>query len=164
MITSRPDGLSAEDLEKILALVENSDFDSIELNLGDLKFVASRYGSPPDAETGVAKPETPQPTTKTAQVKPAPISKRGELKGAGLITVMAPIVGIFYGAPEPGATAYVTVGDRIEAGTTIGLIEVMKVFNAVPADVSGTVVQRLVEDSELVEYGQPLFVIQAEDT
>ena len=70
------------------------------------------------------------------------------------------MIGIFYAQPEPGAPPYVTVGSPVTRETTIALIEVMKMFNAVSAEIDGVVTEVLVENNELVEYGQPLFRIR----
>jgi len=158
------DRLSADDLAKILELVEKSDFDMIELSVGDFHFSASRRGAPLASHAPLetpphaAAPAAARPSASPAAQAPMPTP----VDDPGLIPVKAPIVGIFYPSPEPGAAPFVAVGDRIEPGTTVGLIEVMKVFNAVAAGISGTVVRRLVEDSDLVEYGQPLFLIRPE--
>ena len=83
---------------------------------------------------------------------------------AGTVVVRAPMMGIFYAQPEPGAPPYVTVGTTVDPDTTLGLVEVMKMFNAVSAGVRGTVTAVLVETNQLVEYDQPLFVVRlAED-
>ena len=70
------------------------------------------------------------------------------------------MMGIFYAQPEPGAPPYVEVGTVVEEGTTVALVEVMKMFNAIPAGVSGTVEAVLVEGNQLVEYGQALFRVR----
>ena len=72
----------------------------------------------------------------------------------------APNLGTFYRAPKPGAAPYVTVGQTVDADTEVCLIEVMKLFTSVLAGVEGTVRKVLVEDAELVEYDQPLFLIE----
>lgn len=71
------------------------------------------------------------------------------------------MVGRFYAQPEPGAAPFVRLGQRIEAGTTVGLVEVMKVFNAVTADVAGEVVALPVQDGEFVEFDQPIAWVRA---
>lgn len=70
--------------------------------------------------------------------------------------IVAPLVGTFYVAPEPGAAPFVRVGDHIEAGATIGIVEAMKLMNPVTSTVSGEVVEVAVADGEPVEFGQPL--------
>lgn len=79
---------------------------------------------------------------------------------AGQIAVRAPNLGTFYRAPKPGAPPYVTVGQMVEADTEICLIEVMKLFTPVRAGIAGTVRSICVEDAQLVEYDQPLFLIE----
>ncbi len=67
------------------------------------------------------------------------------------------MVGVFYRSPEPGAPPFVEVGAQVEAGATMGLVEVMKMFNGVTAPVTGEVVEVLAGNDEFVEFGQPLF-------
>jgi acetyl-CoA carboxylase biotin carboxyl carrier protein len=70
--------------------------------------------------------------------------------------IVAPIVGTFYVAPEPGAAPFVTPGTRVQAGQTVGIVEAMKLMNEVPAQWSGEILEVLVSDGEPVEFGQPL--------
>lgn len=74
--------------------------------------------------------------------------------------VLSPIVGTFYRAPSPDADPYIQVGQRVSAGDTLCIVEAMKLMNEIESDVSGTVVKILVENSQPVEYNQPLFLIQ----
>jgi acetyl-CoA carboxylase biotin carboxyl carrier protein len=80
--------------------------------------------------------------------------------GDGQIEVTTPMLGIFYRSPEPGAPPFVQPGDRVEPDTTVAIIEVMKVFTAVAAGVSGVVDEVLVQDRELVEHGQALLRVR----
>jgi len=73
--------------------------------------------------------------------------------------VVSPIVGTFYRAPEPGAPPFVEVGDEVEPGQVVGIVEAMKLMNHITAELAGTVAQVLVGDREPVEYGQPLIVL-----
>ena len=75
------------------------------------------------------------------------------------VALTAPMVGTFYTAPSPGDPPFVSVGDRIVAGQTIGIIEAMKIMNEIPAERGGTVVEVLVRSGQAVEYGSPLFTI-----
>ena len=74
--------------------------------------------------------------------------------------ITAPLLGTFYVAPEPGAPPFVQVGTAITEDTTVGLIEVMKVFNSVRANVKGTVTQVVAQNGQFVEYGQTLFLVK----
>lgn len=77
--------------------------------------------------------------------------------------VTAPLVGTFYRAPQPGARPFAEVGDFVEEGQQVAIVEAMKLMNAIAADCSGRVVAILVEDGQPVEYGQPLLVLDTED-
>jgi biotin carboxyl carrier protein len=77
-------------------------------------------------------------------------------------TVTAPLVGTFYRAPNPGAEPFVAVGQRVEPGQVVGIVEAMKVMNEITSDVAGRVVRILVEDGQPVEFGQPLIEIAPE--
>jgi acetyl-CoA carboxylase biotin carboxyl carrier protein len=74
-------------------------------------------------------------------------------------TVKSPMVGTFYRSPSPGAKAFVEVGQQVNAGDTLCIIEAMKLMNEIEADVSGVLKAILVETSQPVEYGEPLFII-----
>jgi acetyl-CoA carboxylase biotin carboxyl carrier protein len=80
-----------------------------------------------------------------------------------MVPVKAPMVGTFYAQPEPGAPPYVAVGSHVDEDTTMGLVEVMKVFNAVRAGASGTVAEILVQNAQFVEFGQTLFFIKPDE-
>lgn len=75
-------------------------------------------------------------------------------------TIKAPMVGTFYKSPSPEADPYVQVGDKIENDTIVCILEAMKLFNEIEAEVSGEIVEILVEDGEMVEYNQPLFKVK----
>ncbi|MGB3935487.1 MAG: biotin/lipoyl-containing protein, partial [Burkholderiales bacterium] len=93
---------------------------------------------------------------------PAPKAAAAQDLPAGLALVRAPMVGTFYRSPEPGAPPYVVPGARVAADTVVGIIEVMKLMNAVNAGCAGVVTHVLVENAGAVEYGQPLVAIDPE--
>ena len=76
------------------------------------------------------------------------------------MVIVAPMVGTFYTTPEPGAPPFVDLGARVDEETTVGLIEVMKVFNAVQSRANGVIVDVCVQNGQFVEYGQTLFVVK----
>ena len=86
---------------------------------------------------------------------------KAEPKGAAGIEVKSPMVGTYYGAPEPGAKPYVSVGSRVSKGQTLCIIEAMKIMNEIESEVSGIVTEVLASDAQPVEYGQALFRIDA---
>ncbi|MBK0422036.1 hypothetical protein JD292_08110 [Leucobacter sp. CSA2] len=101
------------------------------------------------------------PVVASAAAQAAPTPDRDSAEPAADETVVAaPMVGTFYASPQPGAPTFVSVGDRVQPDTVLGIVEVMKLMNNVEAGVSGTVVRVLAENESLVEFGQPLIVIK----
>ncbi|AZN73317.1 acetyl-CoA carboxylase biotin carboxyl carrier protein subunit [Georhizobium profundi] len=167
--------LSADDLRQILELVENSKFESIDLQIGDLRLSASMTGALPASAPidrafapapSPAPASSPAPAAASSPAAPTPASntqpghKASGPADSDLVEITAPIVGIFYTAPEPGVPPFVEIGTEVGPDTNVGLIEVMKVFNGIKSGVAGTIVERLVEDSGFVEFGQPLFLVR----
>jgi len=155
--------LTQEEVLKILSIIEKSNFDYMQLQVGELKLTVSKggfIGSAPAVEPAKeqSKPQA-APQAQQAAPKAAPPAKPRE-KAAGGHEITAPMVGTFYAAPEPGAKPFVELGAEIDEETTVGLIEVMKVFNAVQSRVRGKVVEVLVQNGQFIEYGQPLFVVE----
>ena len=146
--------LTRSDIDDILRLIDGSDFLELKLEMGDLKLELRRPGAAPAISTA--------PTMAPAPVKvPAPIIAPVIASGGGS-EVPAPLLGIFWHAARPGADAFVKPGDRVTADTVIGIIEVMKLMNSVPAGVAGTVLELTAPNGEMVEHGQTLIRIQPE--
>ena len=154
--------LTAQDVAEIVRLLEKSDFLELRIEHEGLKLTLKRAGAR-DADTAGVPTLTPAAaavsaswsvTETTESAAPQP---RGSATGdPSLIEVTAPLMGIFYRAPRPGAAPYVEVGSVLEEDTVIGIIEVMKLMNSVRAEVRGTVVEILAEDGAAVEQGQVL--------
>lgn len=127
--------------------------------------VAAPAAAAPAPSAPAAAP-APAPAPAAAPAAPAAASApagpaAGELVlGPGEVVVRAPMVGTFYASPQPGAPAFVSVGDTVAPDTVTCIVEVMKLMNNVEAGVAGTVVKVLVENEAAVEYGQPLMVIK----
>ena len=144
--------LSAADVAEIARLLEESDFEELHVEQDGLKLTLRRGAAPRrEAPGSAAAPPAAVPAD-------AGVAPRGGSPAAasGVLEVTAPLVGIFYRAPKPGAAPYVEVGSAVQPDSIIGIIEVMKLMNAVRAEVSGTVVEVLVQDAAVVEYGQVL--------
>jgi acetyl-CoA carboxylase biotin carboxyl carrier protein len=101
------------------------------------------------------------PAPRTDASGPAPVGEPAEHSGRRV--VRAPLVGTFYRAPQPGAAPFVTPGDQVEQGQTLGIVEAMKLMNPVAADRAGRVLEVLVDNGEPVEYDQPLVVLEVCD-
>ena len=96
-----------------------------------------------------------------AVATPAPVAAAAVDPHAGAHIVKSPIVGTFYDAPSPDADAFVAVGDQVETGKVLCIVEAMKLMNEIESDASGEIVAVLVKPGQPVEYGQPLFAIKA---
>lgn len=142
--------LTRADIDEILKLVDGSDFDELKLEMGDLKLELRRRG----ASAPAAAP-APAPVAKPAEAVAAPVVASG-----GGSEIPAPLLGTFWHAPRPGAAPFVQPGDVVQADTIIGIIEVMKLMNSVPAGIAGTVLEVTAPNGELVEHGQTLIRIQ----
>ncbi len=165
--------LSLEEVREILDLVERSHFDFFELRLGELTLTASKSGVPPSLWSGgsgqtaqsaaaVPIPPPPPPAPPAAGATPGRAAQEPP-GGDGLVAVTAPIVGTFYAQAEPGVAPFVETGSRVGPDTTLGLVEVMKVFNAIRAGLGGVIEEILVENAQFVELGQALFRIRPDD-
>ena len=160
-------------LGRIIETLETSTFDYLQLEVGDLKVtigkgnVAIPDAAPAPAPAAAAtapQAAPPSAAAPAAQPAPAPAQPAAAASNAhpGAIEVKSPIMGMFYAQPEPGAAPFVTVGASVSEDTTVGLVEVMKTFNAVNAGARGKVVQVCVANGQLVDYGQVLFRVVAE--
>ncbi len=164
--------LSEEDVRQIAFLVETlekSTFDFLQVELGDLKVTIGKGDQANLAPASssfsgpTAVPSKPTAAVTAAQfAAPAPetVAKPDSIPEDGTVVIVAPIMGRFYAKPEPGAAAFVAVGSKVDQDGTIALIEVMKVFSAVRAGVSGIIIEIYVEDSQIVEFGQALFRVR----
>jgi acetyl-CoA carboxylase biotin carboxyl carrier protein len=154
--------LSEDDVLHILKLIDESQFDYFQLEVGDLKITVSKGN--PIPLTSSSQPVVASPAPSAAPVtapKPAPTAAVAPAAiPAGMLPITAPILGTFYVAPEPGAPPFTTVGATITEDTTVGLIEVMKVFNSVRSGVKGVVTEMVAQNGQFVEYGQTLFLVK----
>ena len=155
--------LTEDDVLQILNLIEKSDFDFLQLELGDLKLTVSKsgYGNPVSAPPAPAAREATMAEKKTQIItEPREAEAKAPVVQEGTTPINAPMVGTFYTTPDPAAPPFVKVGDHVDEETTVGLIEIMKVFNAVTSGVRGAVVQLCVQNGQFVEYGQALFLVR----
>jgi acetyl-CoA carboxylase biotin carboxyl carrier protein len=174
--------LSHEEITQILKLIDESDFDELQLQKGSFRLIVRKKGTASvkwekdEAHGDKASP----PATRRASAsvapegnaqapEPAEWGRQGAPLGAptppeaeGLVSIKAPTLGIFYRAPKPGAPPFVEGGGYVTEDDTVCLIEVMKLFNAVKAGLRGRVVKVCAENAQMVEYQQTLFLIESE--
>jgi acetyl-CoA carboxylase biotin carboxyl carrier protein len=156
---SPEDSLPLDEVGRLVELLAESGVGEIRVRQGELEITvkakteAGIYVEP--AAVPQAAPVAPLP-----EVKPeadGSVERNGSLQA-----VRSPVVGTFYRAPAPGEEPYVEVGDRVGIGQPLCIVEAMKLMNEIPSDVSGEVVEILVENANGVEYDQPLFRIRPE--
>lgn len=159
--------LSEDDVLHILKLIDESKFDYFQLEVGELKITVSK-GDPlpaaPAPQSAAAAPAPASTPTEAAKHTSGIATPTQPPKTAaippGLTPITAPLLGTFYVASEPGAPPFVKVGDTVNEDTTVGLIEVMKVFNSVRSGVNGVVIEAVAQNGQFVEHGQTLFLVK----
>jgi acetyl-CoA carboxylase biotin carboxyl carrier protein len=156
--------LTQEDVQQILKMIESAEHvTEFHLKYGDVEVGLSRgNGSiPPLIAPSDRAPATERAAPPAATIA-TPVAAAGtpEAVPRGAAVVKAPMVGTFYRAPAPGAAPFVEVGQKVEPDMTVCIIEVMKLMNSIPAGVRGTVREIRVGDSQPVEFGQVLIVIE----
>ena len=150
--------LPLDDVGRLVELLAESGVGEIRVRQGELEITVKAR-----AETLAATPIEPSAVSQTAPRAEAEPEADGSAEwDGGLYVVRSPVVGTFYRAPAPDEEPYVEVGDHVRAGQTLCIVEAMKLMNEIPADVSGEVVEILVENARGVEYDQPLFRIRPE--
>ncbi len=154
-------------LEKVVKLFDDSTLTELEIEEEGTQIRLARKGEPAPAPMAYYQPQmsygapmaAPAATTVSAPAAPSE-AVTSTASSAKTHDVKSPIVGTFYRAPSPDADPYIQVGQRIESGTTLCIIEAMKLMNEIESDATGKVVKILVENGQPVEYGQTLVVIE----
>jgi acetyl-CoA carboxylase biotin carboxyl carrier protein len=158
-------------VKKLIEIIDESTVDSIEISSDKgMKIRISKSPQqrgalqvaapiPVPALLPAAGTGRPTPAEGMAPVSEPETSGRAEASKQQLLEVKSPMVGTFYHAPEPGAKAYVAVGDRVSKGQILCIIEAMKIMNEIESEYSGTIREMLAQDAQPVEYGQVLFRI-----
>ncbi|MFC1937199.1 acetyl-CoA carboxylase biotin carboxyl carrier protein [Chloroflexota bacterium] len=173
-------GLTQDDVLEILRLINESEFGELRLEVGDLKLVVRKRGYNP---VEPATPTSPVPVAEPVAEEPADTGVEGEQEAEadvlpsskvnstqvdsvdvtveeGLIPIRAPILGIFYRTPKPGASPFVEVGSSVNEDDTVCIIEVMKLFSSIKAGARGRIAKICAENGQMVEYQQTLFLIE----
>jgi acetyl-CoA carboxylase biotin carboxyl carrier protein len=146
-------------LKKLIDLVQESGIAELEITEGEEKVRINRVGLP--GHPGMVIMPQSNPGTAAVHTTPmvaAPVAAQPPAEPEGHV-VKSPMVGTFYRSSAPGAKPFVEIGQNINAGETLCIIEAMKLLNEIEADQSGVVKKVLVENGQPVEYGQPLFII-----
>jgi acetyl-CoA carboxylase biotin carboxyl carrier protein len=164
--------MNQKELKELIEFLIEKDIAEFELERGDVKVKVKRAGEQtvvhahPDPRFFAVPPAAPAVDLGAGPVAATPSSNASAPAPAappaeeGLHTVKSPIVGTFYEAPSPGAPPFAKVGDTIEVGQVLCIVEAMKLLNEIESDVAGEVVKKLASNGQPIEYGQELFVIR----
>ncbi|AOM82666.1 acetyl-CoA carboxylase biotin carboxyl carrier protein [Salisediminibacterium beveridgei] len=167
--------LKIQEIREIIKLVDESSIDEFEFEQNGSKVSVKKHqgqlSSPVQSETkATPKQESPiqtqepltpvRPAEENVAIKTENVSS-DEGNRAGVEAVTSPMVGTFYASPSPDAEPYVTKGDKVKADTVVCIVEAMKLMNEIEAEHNGEIVDILVENGELVEYGQELFLVKS---
>jgi len=156
-----------EDLKQLIEFLKEYQIAEFDLDRGDLK-IRLKFNQQSTAQAGLgdlarilsSAPQSAAPAAAAQPATPAAPEAPQEDPDAGLHIVKSPIVGTYYGSPSPGSAPFVTVGDRVEKGQVICIVEAMKLMNEIESDASGEIVKCLVSNGQPIEFGQPLFSVR----
>ncbi|SEN22660.1 acetyl-CoA carboxylase biotin carboxyl carrier protein [Lihuaxuella thermophila] len=166
------------EIRELIRLIDESQIEEFKIDNEGAKLVIKKATGratlvTPAPETAPAAALTPAPAAEPVKpAAPAPQAAPQEAKAEApaqdaaldetLHKIVSPMVGTFYRAPAPDADPYVKEGDRVDEKTVVCIVEAMKLMNEIEAEVRGTIVKVLVENGQLVEYGQPLFLVKTD--
>ena len=162
--------MNLKQIQELIKFVAKSGATEVDLEMGDVKICIK---SPPKGKIitesippVISQPQPTIPQVATTEVTPIISSDKVDVvdnnsskNSDNYITIKSPIIGTFYRRPSPDKDPFVNVGDKIDIGAVVGIVEAMKLFNEIESELSGTVVKVLVDDMSPVEYDQPLFLI-----
>lgn len=159
--------LDLEELAAVIELLDKADFTDFRYEKGDLRIAVRRGGPPLDEPPARAPTDAArQPAVVPARTVAAPAPATGTAPAAavadeGLVFIRSGMLGAFYRSPKPGDPPFVEVGDKVDADSVVGIVEVMKLMNSVAAGVAGEIVAVHAQNGDLVEFDQPLFSVRA---
>ena len=148
--------MELDDLKELITFLKNTDITEVSIETEGTKVRLKREHLMTKAPKAAAAPMQ----TETKEEHPHVPAHADEDESHRLITITAPLVGTFYRSPSPEAAAFVEVGDHVKKGQVICIIEAMKLMNEIESEADGIVSRVLVENSQPVEYGEPLFLLE----
>lgn len=155
------------EIKELIELVDQTSVQELEIESEGTRLSIKKPGVPETVQLQAAPqaympvpqpaPQAAQPAAQTAQAAEAPSTADA---ASALHKIVSPMVGTFYRAPSPDAKPFVSPGDKVSEKSTVCIIEAMKLMNELEAEVQGEIVEVLVENGQLVEFGQPLFLVK----
>lgn len=164
--------MNSSEIQALLDFIAKSGLDEVKIETEELTLKVKKSTLPKIHQNIIQAPGATMPHDSTGLVAATPASPPAEKstdtgesssspskKASSYVPIKSPMIGTFYQAPNSESGPFVKVGDRVTAGKTVCVIEAMKLFNEIESEVSGTIVELLVEDASPVEYDQPLFLV-----
>ena len=168
--------MNLKQIQELIKFVAKSGATEVDLEMGDVKIciksppkgkmntdnIANHIVGSPIDQASISQAPISQAPISQAPISQAPIIEKDteSISTENHIMVKSPIIGTFYRRPGPDKDPFVSVGDKIEVGSVVGIVEAMKLFNEIESEISGTIVKVLVDDMSPVEYDQPLFLVE----
>jgi acetyl-CoA carboxylase biotin carboxyl carrier protein len=153
-----------KEIQKLLDFIAQSNLDEVSIETSELKLSVKRYGAAPVVQQVIASaPQVaaPMATAPVAQTSaPAAPVATAPVVASNRVTIKSPMIGTFYRSSSPDRPSLVEVGSDISKGSPVCIIEAMKLFNEIESEISGRIVEVLVENATPVEFDQPLFVVE----
>jgi acetyl-CoA carboxylase biotin carboxyl carrier protein len=157
--------METKDIQKLIDFISQSGLDEVNIETSELKLAIKRYSNAAPvafqaqptyaAQAPVAAPAQVQQVAAATPVAAAPVAE-----ASNLITIKSPMIGTFYRSAGPDKANFVEIGDVVEIGKVVCIIEAMKLFNEIESEISGKIVKVLVENATPVEFDQPLFLVE----
>ncbi|RDD31449.1 acetyl-CoA carboxylase, biotin carboxyl carrier protein [Prosthecochloris sp. ZM] len=154
--------MNLKEIEQLIDIINKSDIGEATIEEGDFKITlkrTSQMAAMPQAQTSfpvIAPPSAPAAPSQPSTPGPEPDNPAKE----NLIEIRSPIVGTFYRSPSPESDVFVSKNDHIQSGDVLCIVEAMKLMNEIEAELSGTIIDILVENGQPVEYDQVLFLVK----
>lgn len=151
-----------KEIQKLLDFIAQSTLDEVNIETSELKLSVKRYGQAPVVQQVVAAPApvvAAAPVAAPAAAAPA-APAAAPAAASNRVTIKSPMIGTFYRSSSPDSPSFVEIGSEVTKGKPVCIIEAMKLFNEIESEVSGRIVEVLVENATPVEFDQPLFVVE----
>ena len=157
--------METKDIQKLIDFISQSGLDEVNIETSELKLAIKRYSNvAPVAVQAQPTYVAPAPVAAPAPVPQvaaaAPVATAPVAEASNLITIKSPMIGTFYRSAGPDKANFVEIGDVVEIGKVVCIIEAMKLFNEIESEISGKIVKILVENATPVEFDQPLFLVE----
>ena len=152
-----------KEIQKLLDFIAQSNLDEVSIETSELKLSVKRYGAAPVVQQVIASAPQVVASVATAPVAQAvtpTLPVAAPVVASNRVTIKSPMIGTFYRSASPDRPSLTEVGSDISKGQPVCIIEAMKLFNEIESEISGRIVEVLVENATPVEYDQPLFVVE----